>query len=165
MPRNGTGHIAGLGEIADIFGVSQATVKVWIKKGLKPLKQGGKGVSWAFRTSDVHKWLMENEATKHANASDAKQLQIRKLEAETISAELNLAKAKGEVAPVDDMKRLVTNAFLDVKARLRIIPERASIKLIGLNNETDIKCVLLKEIDKSLTALADPETWDFEGIE
>ena len=163
MPKRGRGIVVGRAELAEIFGVSAPTVDDWVSRGCPYQKKGSKGIPWGFKSSEVYNWLKKvnlSVASSAANCNE-QQLKLRKLAAETIAAELHLAKIKNDVAPVDDMKRLVAKAFLDVKARLRIVPERVSVKLIGMHNETDIKRVLLNEIDKTLTSLGDPSTWTF----
>ena len=75
--------------------------------------------------------------------------------AETAKAELELAKLRQEVAPIDQMQRAMSMAFAEVKANMRNVPSRVTTLLIGEKNETRFKKVLLEEIDQALEALAD----------
>ncbi len=167
MPKLGRGKIVSRSELAEIFGVSAPTVDDWVARGCPFHKKGSKGIPWEFKTSEVYLWLKEVNAEVVDSAANCneQQLKLRKLAAETIAAELQLAKAKSLVAPIDEMMTFVTKDYLDLKARLRIIPDRLAIRLIGLDNETDIKALVLKEIDQALRSLSDAEEWSFVGDE
>jgi len=49
-------------------------------------------------------------------------------------------------------------AILEFKARIRLLPERCANQLIGLTDKTEIKSVLLDEVDQSLTVLSEYES-------
>lgn len=164
MPKLGRGKVVSRAELAEVFGVSAPTIDDWIARGCPYLKKGSKGVAWAFKTSDVYQWLkkVNTEVVDSAANCTEQQLKLRKLAAETLAAELNLAKARKEVAPVAEMIALVSKDYLDLKARLRIIPERLSTRLIAVDTETQVKRLILKDIDLALTALSDPSDWEFQ---
>lgn len=164
MPKLGRGRVVGRAELAEIFGVSAPTIDDWISRGCPYLKQGSKGVAWAFKTSAVYQWLQqENTQAQDSEANcNAQQLKLRKLAAETLAAELSLAKARNEVAPIEEMVARVTKDYLDLKARLRIIPERLATRLIAVDNETEVKRLILKDIDLALEALSDASDWEFQ---
>ncbi len=165
MPKLGRGKIVGRGDLAEIFGVSAPTIDDWVARGCPYHKKGSKGVPWEFKTSEVYLWLkkVNTEVVDSAANCTEQQLKLRKLAAETVAAELQLAKTKSLVAPIEEMTALVTKDYLDLKARLRIIPDRLSIRLIGVDDETKLKAIVLKEIDQALKALSDSTDWTFEG--
>jgi phage terminase Nu1 subunit (DNA packaging protein) len=164
MPKQGRGKVVGRAELAEVFGVSAPTIDDWIARGCPYQKKGSKGIAWAFKTSEVYQWLKEVNAKVVDSAVNCneQQLKLRKLAAETLAAELSLAKARNEVAPVEEMVARVTKDYLDLKARLRIIPERLSTRLIAVDNETEVKRLILKDIDLALTALSDASDWEFQ---
>lgn len=80
---------------------------------------------------------------------------LRKLNADATRAELELAKERGEVAPVEEFERAWTNQCQMIQANMRRIPQRAVTQLIGETNERRFKEVLLTEIDLALRSAAE----------
>lgn len=158
MPgRKGKGQVVTRTALAEHFGVSATSVDHWVRTGCPVVQRGAKGKPWQFNTVDVMDWRLDKvreEATGSAPA-DEQELRRRKLAAQTAQAELDLAKAKGEVAPLDQIERGVSRAFAEVKASIRNVPSRAARLLIGETDETRFKAVLLSELDQALEALAD----------
>lgn len=146
-------------ELAGVFGVSVVTVDTWRRAGCPVVQRGSKGVAWTFNTADVSQWLRD-AARREAEGKlpdDAEQLELRKQSAITGKHELELAKLRGEVAPLDQIERAVANAFAELKTNLRTIPGRVVVSLIGETDERRFKEVLLSEIDQALTALAETD--------
>ncbi|TLP67099.1 terminase small subunit [Parasedimentitalea maritima] len=147
-------------ELAEINGVSLPTVESWVRRGCPVVQRGGRGRAWQFNTAEVRNWReddirAEASHTTHANKDE---LLLRKLAAETEQAELDLAKAKDELVPVEQLERALTKAFGEVRAGMRnVVPGRAARRLIGETDETKFKVVLLEEIDHALGALADDD--------
>lgn len=82
---------------------------------------------------------------------------VRKLKAEATLAELQLAKERGEVAPLEETARAWERATAQIRARMMQIPQRAVVQLISEPDETRIKDVLANEIKLALTDASDPE--------
>lgn len=82
---------------------------------------------------------------------------VRKLKAEATLAELQLAKERGEVAPLEEITRAWERATAQIRARMMQIPQRAVVQLVGESDETKIKAVLMGEIKLALTEASDPE--------
>lgn len=157
MAGKGKGQIVTRTGLADVFGVSLPTIDGWIRAGCPFEKRGGRGVEWAFDTAAVSRWLRDRaieEATGETQA-DETELKRRKLSAETAKAELDLAKAKELVAPLDQVERNLSRVFAEVRANLRNLPSRTVSLLIGETNERRFKEVMLQEIDQVLVSLAD----------
>lgn len=146
-------------ELADLFGVTAPTVDGWVRAGCPMVSRGARGVASEFNTADVAKWLREKARDEGAGTAQADEgeLRRRKLLAETERAELDLAKAKGEVAPLDQVERMVSRAFSEVRAGMRNLPSRLVASLIGETDERKFKRVMLEEIDQVLEALANAE--------
>lgn len=152
------GQIVNRTGLSDIFGVALNTIDSWVKRGCPVVqKGGGRGQEWQFNTADVGKWLRAEAATEAKGTKDAttEELARRKAQASTELAELELAKAKGEVAPIDQVMRAVSRAFAEVRAGMRNLPSRTVSQLIGETDERRFKSVMLAEIDEVLKSLAD----------
>ncbi|WP_417702281.1 terminase small subunit [Pseudophaeobacter sp.] len=147
-------------ELAEINGVSLPTIESWVRRDCPVVQRGGRGRAWTFNTADVRNWReddirAESSHTAHATKDE---LLLRKLAAETEQAELDLAKSKDEVVPVEQLERAMVKAFGEVRAGLRnVVPSRAASRLLGETDETTLKAVLLEEIDHALEALADSD--------
>ena len=164
--RKGKGTQVSRTQLAEFFGVAAPTVDHWIRMGCPFVTRGGKGKPWAFNTADVAAWRMDKareDATGSAPA-DAADLKLRHLAAKTEQAELELARSRGDVAPVEQMRRAMQSAFAEVKANMRNVPSRAVRMLIGETDEVRFKRVLLEEIDHALDALAEADLIDEDAI-
>lgn len=141
--------------LAEVFGVAMPTVDMWRKDGCPVVTMGGRGKEWEFDTAQVAVWLRERDvlAATGDKVTDKDELQRRKLAAETEKAELELAKAKGEVAPLDQVERVVARAFAEVRAGMRNLPQRTVSMLIGETDERRFKTVMMAEIDEVLKSL------------
>jgi phage terminase Nu1 subunit (DNA packaging protein) len=165
--RKGRGEVISRGRLAEVCGVSAPTVDHWVISGCPFVTRGGRGKAWAFNSADVMAWRIERAKDDAGGAApaDERDLKLRRLKALTELDELELAKARGEVAPLDQVTRTMEMAFGEVRAALRAVPARAARRILGETNETRVKAVLLDEIDQALEALADTDLADIDGIE
>ena len=76
------------------------------------------------------------------------------LSSETVLAELQTAKARGEVGSLDEFERQVTNAAIEIRKRLQQMADRVAPMVVGLKI-AEIKRILRDEVDQALTVLAD----------
>lgn len=159
MSRKANGTIVNRAQLAEVFGVTTPTVDAWVRAGCPVVERGSKGVAWSFNTADISKWLRDEDRKSAAGnmPDDAEQLELRKQAAITGKHELELAKLRGLVAPIDQIERAVANAFAQLKINLRNIPGRVVVSLIGETDERRFKEVLLGEIDQALVALAETD--------
>jgi phage terminase Nu1 subunit (DNA packaging protein) len=145
-------------ELCGIFGITKQSVYEWIKEGCPTTHNGGQGTgkSYKFDTAAVAAWMQKRAVAKAggSGAMSKDEAQIRKLSAEAELAELELAKKKELVADLDEVERALANKFAEVGSRLRKVPERCVMRIIGENDETYIKKVILAEIDECLESLA-----------
>lgn len=161
MSRGGRrGQILNRTELADHLGLAMPTIDDWIRRGCPVVERGGRGKAWKFNSADVRQWRdddIRSQVGGSANAS-MEDLRQRKLAAETEQAELDLARAKDELVPVDQYHRALIKAFGEVRAGMRnVVPGRAVRRLIGEDDQTRFKMVLLEEIDHALDVLADAD--------
>ncbi|MFY0309643.1 terminase small subunit [Leisingera sp. D0M16] len=155
-------------DLAEINGVSLPTVDEWVRRGCPVVQRGGRGRAWKFNTAEVRSWRDDDIRAQadHGPSATKEQLILRKLAAETEQAELDLAKAREQVVPVEQLERALQKAFGEVRAGLRnVVPSRAARRLIGETDETAFKEVLLEEVDQALTALANNDLIFEEDIE
>ena len=151
--KKGRGQNLNRTEMSDHLGVAMSTLDDWVRRGCPVVSRGGRGRRWQFNSADVRAWRDEDiraglQDTRHATSDELKR---RKLQAETEQVELELAQAKGEVAPIEQFERALEKAFGEVRAGIRnVLPGRAARRLLGEDDETRIKAVLLEEIDQQL---------------
>jgi len=88
-----------MGEVAELFGVNDRTIRLWVRRGCPFLQKGGRGGrAWQFETSDVIGWREQQAAIAAVGDTaklDVEEARRRKLAAEAVLSELELAKAKG----------------------------------------------------------------------
>lgn len=82
---------------------------------------------------------------------------VRKTRADADLGELELAKARTEVAPLSEIGRAWERYTAQIRARMMQIPQRAVVQLVGERDEARIKAVLTNEIRLALTAASEPE--------
>lgn len=88
----------------------------------------------------------------------------RKLQAETLKAELELAKLKGEVDLIGNFHRAEKSRMAAIRANMRNVPGRAVLQLLGCTDELTFKSKLMAEIDLALVTAANSEV-DFDDDE
>lgn len=158
MASKGKGQTLNRGEVAAFFGVTPPTVDGWVRAGC-PVKKGQRGVASEFNSADVAAFLREKARQEGSGTTlaDEAELKRRKLAAEAEKAELDLAKAKGEVAPVRDFERAQAMAMAAIRANMRNVPGRAVLQLLGCTDELEFKTKLMAEIDLALVTAAEAD--------
>lgn len=156
MPTSTKGKTLGKHEIAEFFGVTEPTVDQWVRRGCPVVERGSKGKQWKINTAQVSDWLRQRdiEQATGANLSDEQELKRRKLAAETQKAELEMLRVKGDLVPLAQLERQLSNTFAELKTNLRNVPKRTATALVGETSEVRIKDVILAEIDQCLEVLA-----------
>ena len=153
----GNGKKVNRAELAETFGISLPTVDAWVRAGCPFDQRGGTGKSWSFDTADVNRWR-EVRAAQEASGEDVQDeaaLRRRKLKAETMTAELELAQKQALVAPLDQMERALTRTFAEVQSQMRgPLITRLATQLIGETDQRRFKTVALAEVDSVLEILA-----------
>lgn len=153
----GKGQKVNRKQLADVFGISLPTVDAWLKAGCPYDQRGGHGKEYVFDTADVMRWR-EQRAADEAGGSevaDEAALNLRRLRANTLSAELALLKERKLVAPLDQVERTLARVFAEIQSNLRgSLITRLATQLIGETDERTFKRVALAEIDVILESLA-----------
>lgn len=148
--------------LAETFGVAMPTVDMWRKDGCPVVTIGGRGKEWEFDTAAVAAWLRERDVRSATGDKqvDKEELNRRRLEADTLRSELELAKAREEVAPVSQIEKMVARAFAEVRAGMRNLPGRCVTQLIGETDERRFKAVMMDEINQVLESMAKADLTD-----
>ncbi|EYD71798.1 MerR family transcriptional regulator [Limimaricola hongkongensis] len=157
--------------IAGICGVTTDTIRAWERKGCPVERKGRKGVAAKYRPADVIRWREEQAALAASGnlaAMDMKEAQRRKVAAEAATAELNLAKAKGEVVAIDLVGREVGAALAACRARLMSIGASVAPKVDLAPDTAAVKEMIDDAIYEALDEIsgvtfefgADPEEGD-----
>lgn len=148
--------------LAESCDVALTTVDSWRRAGCPVVRSGGSGKEVIFNLPEVIAWLRDTDvkAATGETAQSEDALKLRKLEAETIKAELDLAKERKEVAPLELMSGMMSHVFSQVRAGIRNLPTRCVSQLIGETDPRRFKTIMLEEIDLVLTALADADLTD-----
>ncbi|EKN01111.1 MULTISPECIES: terminase small subunit [unclassified Acidocella] len=159
MAYTGAGQRVNRVVLADFLGVSLPTIDTMVRNGCPVIQRGARGREWIFSTADVVRWQTDRAAEQAAGKAKATkdELERRKLEAETQLAELQLAKAKELVAPIEQMETTMSRAFAAVRAGFLNLPGRVTPLLIGETDERKFKAVLLTEVRQTLEALANTD--------
>ena len=141
------------------MGVSLPTVDRWVRDGMPVKQRGTKGVPWEFVLSDVVAWWgdRQRQAAAGAAPTDAEGAKLRKLIAEAERAELELAKEKGEVAPVRDFERAQARAMAVIRQNILNVPARAVLRLLGETDEATFKATLRAELALALEQSANAD--------
>ena len=93
------GKIVNRTEIAAIYGHALTTIDGWVTAGCPVESGGGRGKPKLFNTAKVAAWreaVLREQLTGNLDVNE-EQLKRRRMIAETERAELELAKARGEV--------------------------------------------------------------------
>jgi len=95
------------------------------------------------------------------SGSELQRQRTRKVAADAAMAELELAKAMGAVAPLDQIQRVWERSYAMLRQAILTVPARVSMNLVGEKSEARIKQVLKTELSDALTRFADaPLTLD-----
>lgn len=153
------GQIVNRSGLADFFGVALPTVDGWVRQGAPVVQRGGRGRQWEFDTAEITSWRIQRaitEATGDVQADEV-ELKRRKLQAETAMAELELAKAKAEVAPIKEFEKAQAAAFAQIRANIMNVPQRIVVQLLGETSETVFKSKLKQELSVALKEAAEAQ--------
>ena len=135
-------------ELSNLLGCSLPTINSKVSSGMPYVQKGGRGKEWIFDTSEVIDWE-KNHAVSNAvgdlSKVDADEMKLRKLAAETTIVEIEAAKQKGEVAPVEDFEKATRDLCIELSSLMLLVPQRAA------SDNPEMKRIIEKEIKEALT--------------
>lgn len=136
-------------DLAALAGCTDRRIRQLTQEGKLTRSSRGK-----FKLGDSVRVLLALAADNN-DGTELQRERLRKLKAEAGMAELELARARNEVAPIAQMERLWERAFATVRANMLAIPSRVVTSLIGETDERRFKSVLSNEIKQALNSAAD----------
>jgi phage terminase Nu1 subunit (DNA packaging protein) len=141
------------------MGVDLTTLDRYVREGCPVLARGSRGREWAFDLPAVVRWYGEHEVSKAMGEQDPDILDIklRQEKAKMLLAELELAKARGEVAPVREFELAQSRAMAAIQTRVMQVPQRVVMQLIGETDETKFKKLLSEELRAALEAASETD--------
>lgn len=146
-------------QLSEIFGVTQATLTTWQKRGLPIQSEGGPGQSHVYDTKDVIRWFVNFEIDRkfgHAEhvteALNKDYEQARLAKAQADGKEIENQIKRGELAPVELMTRVLAQVASQITAVLDSIPQKIKRNVPKLT-ASDID-IIKREIVKTQNAAA-----------
>ena len=146
------GQTVNRGELAGFLGVSTPSIDRFIKEGMPVLKVGGRGKAAEFDLAVVVQWYADRRAREAAGdkPTDLQEIDRRTATAKMELAELELAKKRGEVAPIRDFERATARLMATIQINIMNVPARAVLQLIGCTDESEFKTKLRAELQLAL---------------
>lgn len=143
-------------DMAACCGIDVKTLDAWVREGCPIARQGSRGVSAEFNSADVWAWREAKLRAKYFAPVQQKKdaLELRKLEAQTVSAELALCRERREVAPVADFEKAYARTMGAIRVNVMHVVQRAALQLVGEPNEAVFKAKLRDELTNALIQAA-----------
>lgn len=164
----GRGQKVNRTQLGAVFGKSLPTIDQWVRDGCPYDQKGsGKGRPWIFDTADVAAWLQSRvrEEVEGDGPKDEAALKRRRQTAETIRAELDLAKELKLVAPVAEFEKAQAKVNAVIRQNVMTVPERVALRLVGETDPARFKEILRAELADALQRAATAEIDFSEGAD
>nr|DAV41215.1 MAG TPA: DNA packaging protein [Caudoviricetes sp.] len=142
-----------VGTIAKLLMMTPRRVQQLTADGVIPRTERGR-YEIAPAVQGYIKYLQDRAITGNGDIDYASE-KSRLTRAQADLAEIEVARARGDVVGADQLTRNLTNLFAEIRTNLRNVPGRVSSSLLGLTDERKLKTLLLAEIDQALTALSE----------
>lgn len=136
-------------DLGALIGVSARQIRHLAQQGTLDRVERGR-----FELGASIKALIDNAA---GDGSELNKQRVRKLRAEADRVELELAKARGEVALLSEFEKVQTARNTLIRTRVMEVPRRAVLALLGEKSELRWKQILTEELRLALTAAATTE--------
>lgn len=140
--------------LAALVGVSPRRIRALSEVGI--LQKAGRG---RYVLGESFRALLEHA---EGSSTELQRAKLRKLNADAERSELQLAKDRGEVAPIAEFEKVWTHAFSVIRTNMRNIPQRVVIRIVGETQEKLIKAALWEEIDAALAVCAEADFSDYD---
>lgn len=138
-------------DLAELSGLSARRIRQLVESGR--LTKVGRN---RYQLAEVFMALVE-ELAGGDKAAELTAARVRKVTADAERAELELAKAKGEVAPIEEMQSAWSMRCAIIRQNMMQLPGRVVTQLIGETDERRFKAVMREEIRTILTDAATAE--------
>ncbi|WP_459902153.1 hypothetical protein [Desulfobaculum senezii] len=147
--------------LALALGLSLPTVRARVREGMPCVQEGGRGKAWKFDLAECVAWHTERAVSKAVGDVEdgiskgelERLLLVEELKIKRVSA----ARELGEVAPIEEMERVIASAFVEVRQAMLALPDRLALRVMAATDETAVKEILREEIDLALSSLAETD--------
>lgn len=147
--------------LAAALSISLPTVSVRIREGMPCVQEGGRGRAWQFDLAECVKWHTDRAVSQAFGVTEdglsKSELEKAMMVEDLKIKRVNSAKALNEVCLLDEVRRGLESTFITVRQTMMTIPDRTALRLLAAESETDIKQILITEIDLALTELSESE--------
>lgn len=149
-------------QAAEMFGVSEKTVRNWMNDNGLPFSGAGRGRT--VNAAKAIEWHHEYAGGKNGKTTQPEpevdeesydDALARKTRAEADLKELQLARERGQVAAIADVEKVITAANLAAQTQLLAMPARLSTQILGLEDPARAVAIVDSEVRHILTNLAD----------
>lgn len=146
--------ILGVADLGRIIGLAERRVHQLVLDGTLPqVAKARFEFGPTIRAYIAH--LKGRDGADDSSPDSVKGHKVRLLAAQADQAELDLAKAKGDVAPVAEFERAQARMAAEVRANVMNVPARVALSLLGETDETRFKSVLRSELAAALSRTED----------
>lgn len=142
--------------LADLVGVSSRRIRQLAEVGTLERTERGR-----YELGPAIRALLENAA---GTGSELQRERTRKVRADADLAELELAKQKKLVAPIEEFEKVWRHQCALIRSGLLQIPQRVVLQILGESDERRMKSILTDEIKDALKRAAEsvPTAEDIE---
>lgn len=161
MPRKPVSKAVSASELAQILGVSLSTITAWVRRGCPFLERGAVGKQWQFDSADVVKWLREQDVERALGKNASVTMEEARTRDKLATAqlkEIELARQRGQVVNVDDVKEIVCEDYAVVRSRILAIPGRLAQTCAIEADAEAVQRLIMAEVRDALSELS------YEGI-
>jgi phage terminase Nu1 subunit (DNA packaging protein) len=155
-------------ELAELFDVSEKTIRNWMNSNGLPFTAAGRGrvVAWP----DALKWFVEYRIAEAGSVGKFSKNQAstdkpvatesyedalgRKTRAEADLKELQLARERGQVAAIADVEKVLSASTLATQTQILAVPSRLSTQMLGIEDQSRAVAILTAEMRQLLSNLA-----------
>lgn len=143
-------------DVGTLFGHRDRTIELWILNHGLPVHHTAESGKQFFVKEDVLNWYSEYEKTKAHRVTATHsfdEAKTRKMVADAMLAELELARETKKVVEVDAVVDIVKHQYANVRAKLLAIPTRVAPQIYLMDNITDVQTMLEQVINETLEEL------------
>ena len=144
-----------VGVLSELFGVQDRRIQGLATDGIIP--KPDRGVYELYGAVKGYIAFLKERSVAESGGGDLNSEKTRLTKAQADIAEIEAAKASGEVAPVAQIEKAWANFCAETRVKARNIPDRVVSLIVGCTDEREIKAVLLREIDQVLIEMADAD--------
>lgn len=136
-------------KLAEILGISEATLTNWQREGLPMVPRGKTGKSNHYETKEVIGWMLARE---RGTDLTAERTRLAKEQADKTALE-NALRRK-ELLPADEVQRDLEQVFIAVRSRLLSLPTKLAPRALGRGTLAEMRDVLDDGVREALNELA-----------